>query len=89
MKAFVTIAAWPVSSHAGPLDNRPLPIPDHGLSDAMILSVSSHARGKFITIEGLDGCGKSTQLEKLSAVLRARGSAVDGDSRTRRHSDGR
>ncbi len=28
-------------------------------------------RGKFITIEGLDGCGKSTQLEKLAAVLRS------------------
>jgi len=30
-------------------------------------------RGKFITIEGLDGCGKSTQLEKLATVLRDEG----------------
>ena len=30
-------------------------------------------RGKFITIEGLDGCGKSTQLERLAKVLRADG----------------
>jgi dTMP kinase len=33
-------------------------------------------RGKFITIEGLDGCGKSTQLEKLASVLRASGIEV-------------
>jgi dTMP kinase len=33
-------------------------------------------RGKFITLEGLDGCGKTTQLEKLAAVLRSEGIEV-------------
>ncbi len=32
--------------------------------------------GKFITFEGLDGCGKTTQIKKLSASLRAQGHDV-------------
>lgn len=33
-------------------------------------------RGKFITLEGMDGAGKSSQIESIIAALRARGLEV-------------
>jgi dTMP kinase len=37
---------------------------------------STTARGCLITIEGIDGAGKSTQVERLAGVLRAHGHRV-------------
>lgn len=37
------------------------------------MSRTSRTRGCLITVEGIDGAGKSTQVERLAALLRARG----------------
>src|SRR6266568_2171934 len=41
-----------------------------------IICCVSSRHGWFVTFEGLDGCGKSTQMERLAASLRAQGMQI-------------